>query len=56
MPISQLSQRNIWLSIQTSIVYPLEATSMSLGLMLPPLIMFLEAIAMKWTCHGHTDE
>jgi hypothetical protein len=55
MALSQLSHENIWLSIQTSIVFPLEVTNMSLSFMPPPLIMFIEATTMKWTYHGRTN-
>jgi hypothetical protein len=50
-----ISQGSIWLSIQTSIVFPLEAVSMSPGLMPPPLLMFSQAanneIDLSWTYH-----
>lgn len=42
-----------WHAIETSIVFPLEAVSMSPGLMPPPLIMFSHAATMKLTCHAH---
>ena len=37
-------------NIYTSIVFPLEAVTMSPGLMPEPLIIFSDAADMKWTC------
>lgn len=37
-------------------VFPLEAVTMSPGLMHEPLIIFSDAADMKWTCQSQRDQ